>query len=1053
MIRRLGILAIAVIVVLAIAAAGLYLFRARLAEMVLIDRLQALDVPAPTLSVVDLGLAHLRLAAVGFGTAGELRADGVLIAFDLAGLRAGRIDEVVIIGLRVQADLTGDGPPLGSLQALLSTAGGNGDDSLPPLPLIRVLDARIAASSPAGPVTIDLAGELRPGPNRSFSGAVDLSIASNLGKLQGVLGISGRDPKSVTGKLAIDQASLNLPEATLGGLTGAVDFTVRDGIPESVAARLDFAAATVQGAALGAGHGILELTPETVVFTGALRSGDGALDVTLGTRLADYRNRPELTLELNAELGAAAPIWPLVTSRPPTAGRGTLALQLTGRLPAGTDWPRTPDRLLAWLRRGNLAGRLDLDLADVAYPGWIDGLDGRLGLTVVSSDDRITVTLPNGASFQVEGLDRDRLRATDLPAELGDRLAGGFSLDLHGTAERTFQIGFKPLAAGGEVRIDGSAELGFAPKAKIVAAATGTVTVNRAAGVDRLAIAELDLRVRDLTIAGLPVAALHWAGILAGAPDDITGAGGLDLTLGRIQRDRLVVGPVRARLPTSVRLDGGRLAVRLTEPGTIRIDGAAFDDRVALATPLRLALGAASLDRADRSAAYAASVAFTAGAFEAHVRQATGDPLVVRVQPSTVRLSGTAGTAGPAGPYRGELEIANAGIEIAAHQLALEDISVTLNIEGVNQDARASFELGTLRDLRRPALLAPLRIAGRAARKADELSLVADAYLADGSQLATVTARHDLQRASGDGAVQVNRIDFAPDGRQPADLAPALDWLRDASGSVATTGAARWQDGRIWSQALLELDDLSFTIDEIAFDGLDANVVFDDVLAPSTPPGQRLTIRRLDPALPIEFIDVSFQLRPGAPLVAFVEQAGFRAAGGIYRISETAFDLARPNHELTVKVERLDLAELFRTVAVQGVSAEGVISGDIPLTVGADGFLVRHARLAAEAPGVLRFRSPAAASALHAGGESVELMLKALENFQFEVLSLTADRGVSGDADIEINLQGHNPAVLDGHPFVFNIGVESNLGIILDALRRGTGLSQEIIRRALIRQR
>ena len=1052
MVRRLAILAVAAIVVVAVAGAGIYGFRRQLAEMVLLDRLRALGVPAPTLRVVELDFGHIRLAALGLGTAGELRADAARIDFDLPGLRAGRVDEVAITGLRIRVDLTGARPPFGSLQPLLSGATGkNGSDIAPlPLPVIGVVDGRVEAATPAGPVTIDLAGEFRPGRDRSFSAAVDLEMASELGRLQGLLGISGRDSRTVTGNLVVDQASLRLPEAAVDGLAGTVDFTVRDGAPESLTARLEFAGATVQGAALGKGHGTLQVTLEAVDFAGALRSGDGALDVTLGIRLTDYRTRPALVLQLNAELGATATIWPLFAPKSPTAGRGTVGLRVAGRLPAGADWPRTPDRLSAWLRRGDLEGQLDLELTDVAYPGWVRGLDGRLGLAAASAGDRLTVTLPAGAAFQVDGLDRERLLAAGLPAELARRLASGLTFDLRGTDVRPFQVAYQAMEQGGEIRLDGGAKLGFAPDATAAITATGTVTIGAEGDVAGLTFPKLDLRVNDLESAGLPVAALHWSGTLAGSPDDIGAAGGLDLALGRIRADRFEVGPVRARLPISLRLAGERLAARLTDPGVVRIEAGAYDDRVALAAPVRIVLTAGSLARADRSAAYIASLAFEASAFDAEVTRPAGDPLVVEVRPGIIRL---AGKAAPGRPYQGELQITDAGVRIAEYQLALEDLSAELHLEGADQSARATFQLGALRDLRQPPWFVPLRLDGRAARQAGELSLVADVYLPDGSHLATASARHDLERVRGDLAVQVDRVDFAPAGRQPADFSPALVAVRDTSGTISTTGAARWQDGRVWSQALLELDNLSFTVDDIAVDGLDAKVVFDDLLAPSTPPGQRLTVRRLDPALPIEFVDVSFQLRPGAPLVAVVEQAGFRAAGGIYRISDTAFDLAQPEYELTIEVERLDLAELFRTIAVEGVSAEGVISGDIPLTVGADTFLVRHGRLTADGPGVLRFRSPTAAAALQAGGESVELMLKALENFRFQTLSLTADKGATGDADIKIKLQGHNPDVLDGYPFAFNIGVTSNLATILDAVRRGTGLTQEVIRRALIRQR
>jgi hypothetical protein len=147
-------------------------------------------------------------------------------------------------------------------------------------------------------------------------------------------------------------------------------------------------------------------------------------------------------------------------------------------------------------------------------------------------------------------------------------------------------------------------------------------------------------------------------------------------------------------------------------------------------------------------------------------------------------------------------------------------------------------------------------------------------------------------------------------------------------------------------------------------------------------------------------------------------------------------------------VDNLSLARLFETLAVDGLSGQGELAGAIPVSIRGGQVAIRDARLVSRAPGVLRFRSATASAALQSGGEPVELMLKALENFQYDTLSLAG--GLDQDANTELRLEilGSNPDVLEGHPFQVNINLTGDLGPILDAVRQGHEISSDLLRRS-----
>ena len=102
----------------------------------------------------------------------------------------------------------------------------------------------------------------------------------------------------------------------------------------------------------------------------------------------------------------------------------------------------------------------------------------------------------------------------------------------------------------------------------------------------------------------------------------------------------------------------------------------------------------------------------------------------------------------------------------------------------------------------------------------------------------------------------------------------------------------------------------------------------------------------------------------------------------------------------------------------------------------------------ATGPGVLRYRSETAAAALQSGGAPVEMMLEALRDFRYDALSATIDMEANDDVNITLHVRGHNPKVLDGHPFAINIDLNSNLASVLAALREGAVLSGALAERA-----
>ncbi|MDH3475623.1 MAG: YdbH domain-containing protein, partial [Rhodospirillales bacterium] len=407
---------------------------------------------------------------------------------------------------------------------------------------------------------------------------------------------------------------------------------------------------------------------------------------------------------------------------------------------------------------------------------------------------------------------------------------------------------------------------------------------------------------------------------------------------------------------------------------------------------------------------------------------------------------GLSGALRQDGSYRGQAEVFRGRLELPDLALAIDGLAAHVPLTAPPPAVGAiGFSAQGIRDLAKPARFHPVALSGKLSPAGRALDLVAEVTAADGAAQVKLGGRHDLDSARGHLDAIVAKAEFRPGKLQPTSLSPLLDTFHDVLGPVEAKARFEWGPDGIRGTADLASNGLSFEVDGVRFEGLTGELRLDRLDPLHSPAGQRLTAERIDFGLSLEEIDVSYQLLPGTPVLARVQQAEFSTLGGRYRVGEALIDPAQAQQELTVQVVDLDLAKLFEQIAVEGLSGTGHLGGTLPMTVGPDGVTVSKARLKAQAPGVLRFSSATAAAALESGGESVALMLQALEDFHYDHFTVRASKQAAGETSLRIRLQGQNPEVLDGHPFKFNINLSGNLDPVLAALTQGRALSNNIL--------
>lgn len=510
-----------------------------------------------------------------------------------------------------------------------------------------------------------------------------------------------------------------------------------------------------------------------------------------------------------------------------------------------------------------------------------------------------------------------------------------------------------------------------------------------------------------------------------------------------VDRPELTLRDVDLEMPLTLAYEGGVFTTRFISPGTVTFTEfeAANVGKIFSPTTLRVGGGDAPALRADLEVNTLDLDLFVeADRLDLAVPAASSREL--RFRTGFVRAGLNLGSEGQTltgavsveAPVSDELAVSasSGSIEFIVSG-SVPELDITARIADFRQDGM-------------PALVSPVDIALHAAGPFDSISFEGEATSTGGVQVATLSGSYPSRDGAPLAGLDIGPFTFAPGGLQPGTLSPALSAMEDVEGEagfrIVVPGAGP-------ASGTFHLKGLSFTLAGQRVLGLDSRIAIRDLTTPVTAPDQSLTIDRIDLPVSVEDVRARFaigtanQNTPELELdLLHLETLGGSIEAGPQRILLQPNDLA-----LDLRVQGLDLARIFEIADVDGVSGTGRLAGAVPLAI-EDGDIAIHSAMLTSDSGVLRIRSDKASDFLSGQGQSVDAALRALEDFRYSELSIGADKAAGGDAQLAISLLGHNPAVLDGHPFRFNVNLTSNIDELVEALLRGYRIATDAVSRA-----
>lgn len=787
-------------------------------------------------------------------------------------------------------------------------------------------------------------------------------------------------------------------------------------------------------------NGTLILGPPfagTVTIDGSLRpSGEGAvaeLDAVLDLSALTGKVRLSsdglatgaliaVTGEAALDLGELARIADLAETG---SGQGRVVLEFEGSAAAPTGM----DPFSALTEALTLAGRLRVEDARI---GAESAISGELDWSLEGRDGEVALQLTPPSRLEAAGID---LAALGI---IGGNLDERILTEIAGAGA---EVRWRPLGPGGELGVRaalrlsrGEAVADLNLMARSVHNADMSLSQDAAASFE-VAAAAIDLSRPDWSAR---LDAFGWQGEAIILPD------------GRLE----ISGPASAQL-SEARLASTRMAAATFE-GDLRVAGMASDWALEAAAGTSLAIeglvspGVAAIEGRVAAEVEEARVsggdsgvklalAARLGPFGAVLDAEDGPVAIEDIEARVVVTGDDAAT--------GDASLSEVAARLPEQAVELSDGTATITRHG-SGDATDISVAAAIRDIARAQRFAPAELELSGTLQGEALAASGAVALTGTGVSIPIELVGDLAGPNAEARLGPAPLAFRRSGLQPAALSPLLASVRDVDGRVTLDGTISVAAGSApETRLLLRFDDVAARSADTDVEGLSGTLGLSSLSPLASAGTQRLRARRVVAGVPLTDADLRFSIAPARRGHAIrIRTAAAGLAGGTVGLAETTWVTGASGNAVRVSLEGVSLERLLRDWHIEGVSGTGVLSGSLPLEFAGGGVGVTGGVLASGGPGVVQVDWGGARETLVGAGQQVELAVRALEDFHYEILSVGVDQVPGGEMTLAIRLEGANPDVLDGHPFNFNINLSGELDRILAAVREGRRIGAGLLR-------
>ncbi len=265
---------------------------------------------------------------------------------------------------------------------------------------------------------------------------------------------------------------------------------------------------------------------------------------------------------------------------------------------------------------------------------------------------------------------------------------------------------------------------------------------------------------------------------------------------------------------------------------------------------------------------------------------------------------------------------------------------------------------------------------------------------------------------------------------QPQDIVPvAAGVANQVKGSIAAKILLSFDGKTIEQSATLQLKQVSANMYGMQISGANSVLQFGSLNPLLTAGKQTINIDTLEAGVPLVKGKIQFEIAKGNIITLYPMKWDW--SGGSLVTDKMTINTNAPfSEQIRLHVRQIDLNALLALVLDKGVEAVGRLDGTIPIRISKGHVLIDQASLMATAPGKVIYK-PADTSVAASGGEQTELLMKALENFQFSLLSMSVNSKEDGNTLIGLKISGGNPDLYGGKAIELNVNLQGRLEEII----------------------
>ena len=318
----------------------------------------------------------------------------------------------------------------------------------------------------------------------------------------------------------------------------------------------------------------------------------------------------------------------------------------------------------------------------------------------------------------------------------------------------------------------------------------------------------------------------------------------------------------------------------------------------------------------------------------------------------------------------------------------------------------------------------------------------------NGHSVASVNAKHDLSASTGEGLLKVPDITFDDTDNRLSDFIDPLPVPVDlVSGVFGGEAELAW---RLPEEAFIpvltgsvdfELTDITGFYDNTGFLNLNTRLhaQLKEDLHLESMTEESFRIGRLDVGFPIEDIEATYRFDSAKPSIQ-LRDAEMTLFAGRITTDRMAYDATAQTNSSTLLLERIDIEQILSISAYEGITATGIINGEIPVTIRGSQLTVNDGHIVALPPGgTINYRG----GSTDTGNDNLNLVYSALRNYSYNQLEADVDYMADGELLLSVRMEGVAPAI-DNQRINLNINIQDNIPTLLESLQAGRDIAESL---------